>query len=92
MTTISKDQTVRYQWCSRVSFRGVTRGLEPDAGKLSCPVVRGPGGSNPPRLPGTSLKRRRWLEPGSLARLADSLDSTEFGLHGFDNHSNHRLF
>jgi hypothetical protein len=62
MTTISKDQTVRYQWCSRVSFRGVTRGLEPDAGKLSCPVLRGPGGSNPP--PAT----RHFAEAAAMAR------------------------
>ena len=40
------------QWCNRVSFARRYQGLEPDAGELSCPVLRGLGGSNPARLPG----------------------------------------
>ena len=40
------------QWSNRVSFARRSKGLEPDEGKLSRPVLRGPGGSNPARLPG----------------------------------------
>ena len=40
------------QWSNRVSFARRSQWLEPDEGKLSRPVLRGPGGSNPARLPG----------------------------------------
>jgi hypothetical protein len=43
---------VSYQWCNCVSSTRRYQGLEPDAGKLSSPVLRGLGGSNPARLPG----------------------------------------
>jgi hypothetical protein len=37
--------------------------LEPDDGKLSCPVLRGLGGSNAPRLPGARYNPIRYNDP-----------------------------
>jgi len=54
------------QWSNRVSFARRSQWLEPDEGKLSRPVLRGPGGSNPARLPGTTTWRNLRSE-GHLA-------------------------
>ena len=40
------------------------RGLEPDEGQLSCPVLRGLGGSNVSRLPA------RWAVPNAAGGVA----------------------
>ena len=43
-----------FRFPNRVSLKGAFEVLEPDEGKPSCPVLRGPGPSNGVRLPGAS--------------------------------------
>jgi len=43
-----------FRFPNRVSLKEAFEVLEPDEGKLSCPVLRGPGPSNGVRLPGAT--------------------------------------
>jgi hypothetical protein len=56
-----------FRFPNRVSLKGAFEVLEPDEGKPSCPVLRGPGPSNGAWLPGASWFARH---PGLPYRCA----------------------